>query len=93
MFRQLRRLTPATVAILVSALGFMCHHVIVLNVFFKEAPALVWLLSAAVALGGVFWAWLYERTGSLLGPWLSHLLVDAGIFWIGYDLLRETIIR
>jgi membrane protease YdiL (CAAX protease family) len=93
VFRQMRRLTPASVAIVVSALGFMSHHVIVLNVFFKEAPALVWLLSSAVALGGVFWAWLYERTGSLLGPWLSHLLIDAGIFWIGYDLLRETIVR
>jgi membrane protease YdiL (CAAX protease family) len=81
------------VAIVVSAIGFMSHHVIVLNAFFNEAPLLVGLLSAAVAAGGVFWAWLYERTGSLFGPWLSHLLIDAGIFWIGYDLLRATFIR
>ena len=67
----------------------MGHHVIVLREFFEEAPWLAWLLSSAVAIGGVFWAWLYERTGSLFGPWLSHLLIDAGIFWIGYDLVRR----
>jgi membrane protease YdiL (CAAX protease family) len=93
VFRQLRSVTAAAVAIVVSAIGFMSHHVIVLNAFFNEAPLLVGLLSAAVAAGGVFWAWLYERTGSLFGPWLSHLLIDAGIFWIGYDLLRATFIR
>ncbi|MCI0332842.1 MAG: CPBP family intramembrane metalloprotease [Planctomycetes bacterium] len=93
VFRQLRQLVPLWPAIVVSALGFMGHHVIVLNEFFKEAPWLAWLLSSAVAMGGMFWAWLYERTGSLFGPWLSHLLIDAGVFWVGYDLLRESIAR
>jgi membrane protease YdiL (CAAX protease family) len=92
VFRQLRRLVPAWPAIVISALGFMGHHVVVLNEFFKDTPWLVWLLSSAVAVGGLFWAWLYERTNSLFGPWLSHLLLDAGIFWIGYDLLRENIV-
>jgi membrane protease YdiL (CAAX protease family) len=93
VFRQLRRLVPLWPAIIVSALGFMGHHVILLNTFFNDAPWLAWLLSSAVAMGGVFWAWLYERTGSLFGPWLSHMLIDAGIFWVGYDLIRETIAR
>ncbi len=93
VFRQLRQLVPLWPAIVVSALGFTGHHVIVLNEFFKEAPWLAWLLSSAVALGGMFWAWLYERTGSLFAPWLSHLLIDAGVFWVGYDLLRESIAR
>lgn len=93
VFQQLRHLIPLWPAIVVSALGFMGHHVIVLNEFFRDAPWLAWLLSSAVAIGGAFWAWLYARTGSILGPWLSHLLIDAGIFWIGYELLRETIVR
>jgi uncharacterized protein len=92
VFRQLRRIVPAWPAIVISALGFMGHHVVVLNEFFREAPWLVWLLSSAVAVGGLFWAWLYERTNSLFVPWLSHLLMDAGIFWIGYDLLRANIV-
>jgi membrane protease YdiL (CAAX protease family) len=91
VFRQLRRLVPLWPAIVVSALGFMGHHVIVLHEFFKEAPGLAWLLSAAVAVGGAFWAWLFERSQSIFGPWLSHLLIDAGIFRIGYDLIRHTI--
>jgi membrane protease YdiL (CAAX protease family) len=88
VFRQLRALVPLWPAILISALGFMAHHVVVLGEFFQETPWLAWLFASAVAVGGMFWAWLYERSGSLFGPWLSHLLIDAGIFWIGYDLVR-----
>ena len=47
--------------------------------------------ASAVAIGGAFWAWLYNRTNSLLAPWVSHALIDAGIFWIGYDLVRHMI--
>jgi membrane protease YdiL (CAAX protease family) len=90
VFRQLRELVPLWSAVVVSALAFMGHHVIVLSEFFKEAPWLAWLLSSAVAVGGMFWAWLYERTGSIYSTWLSHLLIDAGIFWVGYDLVREA---
>jgi membrane protease YdiL (CAAX protease family) len=39
----------------------------------------------------MFWAWLYDRTGSLLGPWMSHLIIDAGIFWVGYELIGDTL--
>jgi membrane protease YdiL (CAAX protease family) len=91
VFRQLRRLIPLWPAIIVSALGFMSHHVIVLLQIFHDAPWLAWLLSAAVAVGGAFWAGLYERSASIFGPWLSHLLLDAGIFWIGYQLIHEAI--
>jgi membrane protease YdiL (CAAX protease family) len=44
-------------------------------------------MSLCVALGGVFWAWLYHRSGSLLGPWLSHALVDLAVMAIGYAML------
>jgi uncharacterized protein len=90
-FRQLRNLVPLWPAILVSAVAFAGHHVIVLGEFFQEAPWLAWLFASAVAVGGVFWAWLYERTGSLYSVWLSHLLIDAGIFWIGYQLVRGSL--
>ena len=90
VFRQLHKLLPLWTAILISALAFMGHHVIVLSQFFSELPWLAWLLSAAVAIGGVFWAWLYDRCGSLYSAWLSHLLIDAGIFWVGYDLVRDA---
>ena len=46
---------------------------------------------AAVAVGGAFWAWLYQRSGSLAGPWLSHLVADAGIFFVGYQLIGDML--
>jgi membrane protease YdiL (CAAX protease family) len=91
VFGQLRRWTSLGVAIAVSALGFMAHHVLVLGLYFGFNSPATYLFSACIAIGGSAWAWLYHRTGSLVGPWLSHLLVDAAIFAIGYDLVRDIV--
>lgn len=91
VFGQLRRLTTLRAAITVSSLGFMAHHILVLGKFFGFANPATYLLSSCIAVGGAVWAWLYDRSGSLVGPWLSHLLVDAAIFAIGYDLVRSTL--
>lgn len=88
VFSQLKRLASLNTAILVSSLGFMAHHVCVLSVYFGWFMLWSLLLSAAVAVGGTIWAWLYHRTGSLYGVWICHALVDAVIFIIGYDLIR-----
>lgn len=86
VFGQLRRFTGLGVAIAVSSLGFMAHHVLVLAIYFGWLSPVTVLFSLAVAVGGAVWAWLFERTGTLYAPWFGHLLVDAGIFIIGYDL-------
>ena len=91
VFGQLRHATTPAQAIAVSSLGFMAHHVIVLGFYFGWQSPLTYLLSLAVAVGGALWAWLYDRTGSLAGPWLSHMLVDAGIFIVGYDIIRPAL--
>jgi membrane protease YdiL (CAAX protease family) len=91
VFGQLQALTALPTALAFSAIGFMAHHVCVLaQLFGWNSPLRLFLtvfLSASVAMGGVLWALLYRRHGSLYGVWLSHLLVDAGIFIIGYDLV------
>jgi uncharacterized protein len=88
VFGQLRQLLSWVPALLLSSLAFMGHHVIVLYVYL---PGKFWAaalpLSLAIAVGGGVWAWLYQRSGSIWAPWLSHLLIDAGIFVIGWDLL------
>ncbi len=89
VFAQLRQRLSLPWSVTVSSLGFMAHHVILLATFFGWTSPLAYLFSAAVALGGAAWAWIYDRSGSLIGPWLSHMLVDAGIFLIGYDLVRQ----
>ena len=88
VFGQLSGTIPWTLAILVSSAGFMAHHVVLLATFFGWGSPLTYLFSLAVALGGAVWAWLYATSRSLLGPWLSHMLVDVAIFVIGYDLVR-----
>ncbi len=89
VFGWLRRYVPLAWAIALSSVAFMAHHVVILYVYF---PGRFWLLavpfSLGVAVGGAVWAWLYHRTGSLLTPWVSHVLVDAGILLVGYDMLR-----
>ena len=83
--RQWLAFAPAAV---LSSVAFAAHHLFVLDYYL---PGQFW--SAAVpftlgiAVGGMFWAWLYERSGSLLGPWLSHMIVDAAIMAVGYKMV------
>ena len=91
VFGRLRDLSPVPVAILLSSLGFMAHHVILLAVYFGGTWWLAALLSAGVAAGGAVWALLYERSGSLLGPWISHLIVDAGLMAVGFVMVRPLL--
>lgn len=88
VFRRLTRFLSVNVAIFISGLGFMAHHVILLGAFVGWDDPRAYLGSLAVAVGGWFWAWIYQRNGwQLLAPWLSHLLIDAAIFWIGYRMV------
>jgi len=87
VFGQLRHVTKLVPAIIISGLAFMAHHVIVLGHYFGGLTPWTIILSLCIAIGGMLWAWQYEASKSLLGPWLSHLIVDAGIFLIGYDLV------
>ena len=75
-------------SLLVSSVGFAAHHVLVLGTYFGYGSPLTWLFTAGIVVGGAAWAWLYRRSGSLVGPWLSHALVDATIFVIGWDLVQ-----
>lgn len=90
VFGQLRRLVPLWAAVLVSSAGFMAHHVVVLGTYFGWFSVATVFFSLAVAAGGAVWAWIYHRSDSLYGPWLSHVFVDAGIFVIGYHLVGST---
>ena len=90
VFGQLNSRVSLGSALVVSSVGFMAHHVILLTTFFGTSSPLAYLGSLAVAIGGAFWAWLYDTRGSIYGCWFSHMLVDAGIFMIGYDLVKGT---
>lgn len=90
VFRELRQVVPFWPAAIISSIGFTLHHVIVLAVFFGSAAWLVALLTISIAIGGVFWAWLFNRSNSVFDTWPSHLIIDVGIFLgVGYPLVRH----
>ena len=91
VFGQMRRFLPPAAAIALSSLAFGLHHVIVLAFYFGWRSPATMVFSLGVALGGAIWAWIYHRSGSLLGPWLSHAVVDAAIFAVGYQLVRSVL--
>ena len=92
VFGRLRLHVHPSLALVLAGLAFMAHHVVIIWVYF---PGHFWSavlpFSLGVAFGGIVWAWLYERSGSLLGPWLSHLVVDAALMAIGYRLVYQPI--
>ncbi len=86
VFGELRRACRPAWAGLWSSLAFAAHHVVILGTFLGFGSPWTPLLAAAVGAGGAYWAWLYHRSGSLVGPWLGHLMADAAIFAIGFQL-------
>ena len=68
VFGQLKRLTRFWPAVIVSSLGFMAHHVLVVGTYFGYQSPITWLFSLAIAIGGGFWAWLYDRSGLAFRP-------------------------
>src|SRR5262249_12246675 len=94
VFGRMRKFISFRWACLLSSLGFMGHHVIIISVY---VPDYFWIgavpLSLTIAVGGAFWAWLYERTEAIYAGWLSHGIVDVGLFIVGYDMLRDTLFQ
>ena len=91
VFDLWKKFVPVSAAVVLSAIGFMSHHVILLAEYLGWDSIWTYLLSASIAVGGIAWAVLYQRTGRLLSPWISHMIVDAGIFALGYLLVREVL--
>jgi len=90
--RRLRPKLGEVAANALSSLAFMGHHIVIVAVYVSDLRWVA-LLSLSVAVGGSFWAWLYDRTGSLAPVWISHVLLDLGIMLIGYDLLWGSLVE
>jgi uncharacterized protein len=88
VFGKLRSRLPFGAAAVVSSLAFTLHHVLVVGQFLGSFGLLTFLVALVVTVAGLLWSWLYERTGHLAGPWLSHALADAALMWIGYQMWR-----
>lgn len=87
VFNQLQQSMAMWQANLIAGLGFMAHHVVLLGTFFGWDSGFTYLLSLSVAVGGLVWAWLFNRQWGFRSAWLSHAIVDAGIFGLGLLIL------
>jgi len=74
-------------AMLISSLAFMSHHIIILAKFFGYSSIATYLMSLAVAIGGLIWAMLFQQSRSFVPGWISHAIVDAAIFVVGFLLV------
>lgn len=53
-----------------------------------------WLVAMAVGvtmIAGAAWALLRIRGGSIIDCYISHLMADLAIMWIGYDLVLKAL--
>ncbi len=88
VFRKCEALLPpghGGMAVLLSAMFFTVHHVIALRAQFDWLPAI--LASLGVFLGGAVWSWCYLKYRSVWPGYLSHLVVDVTLLWIGWQLI------
>lgn len=90
VFGQLNRRLGFVAALLLSSLGFMAHHVVILGTYFGFAHWMTWFGSFAVSVGGAYWCWSYRRFDTIWAAWISHGLVDAAIFSIGFHIVFRT---
>ena len=70
---------------LIAAVAFGGHHLIITLQFFPAA--LAFFLTACVVVGGLIWSIMYERQGTVVGCWVSHLCVDVMLMIIGFELI------
>lgn len=87
VFRNLEKILSPAGAVLVSSFGFTLHHILLLGNYFGFRHILTWICVLGVFVGGVYWSTLYRRTDSIWGCWISHGLIDAAIFAVGYLVL------
>ena len=85
VFGYLKQIVSTKKAHIFASLAFTAHHLVVLSQYFSFGWTL--FFGFAVAVGGVLWSWMFVRHKSLEGAWISHILVDLGIMWVGYQLI------
>jgi membrane protease YdiL (CAAX protease family) len=85
VFGTLCRLVSAGTAAILSGLAFASHHVVVVSQYFSVTWTIV--MGLAIALGGYLWCRMVERQRTLVGAFVSHVVIDLAILWVGYQML------
>lgn len=85
VFRKCEALARGYPAVLLSAALFTTHHVFALA---AQMPWPVTVIgSLGVFVGGAVWSWCYLQYRSLWPGYISHVVADVAVLWIGWRLL------
>ena len=79
-------LFPEAIAIILAALFFTTHHSIALYGY-THSWSIVLLGSSGVFIAGIVWAGVYDHYQSIVPGYISHILADLAIAFVGYQLL------
>ena len=85
VFSKWKVLVGVWPAILLSALFFTVHHVVILWDF--GSLSLVFLGSSGLFVGGVIWGCLYNKYNSIWPGWICHVAADTMIMWIVWRII------
>ena len=61
---------------------FALHHFVALIA--QTTPTVAMIGTAGVFIGGCAWSWCYLRFRSIWPGWVSHIIVDAAVFGVGW---------
>jgi len=85
VFSKCKKIMSTKMAIFTTAVAFTIHHIFAMQLYFSWA--VVGIATVGIFIGGVVWAWLYQRYQSIWPGYISHAIVDLTIFTIGYILI------
>ncbi len=73
---------------LVAGALFGIHHIFALGSLF-DWPVVV-LATLGTMLAGATWSWMRLRGYSIWDCYVSHVLADLSVMWVGYDLITRA---
>lgn len=85
IFRKCEALTSRWVAVALAAGIFVIHHAIAVNAYFDWRMTV--LISLGIFIGGAIWSWMYLKYCSIWPAYLSHAIVDIGVFATGWIMI------
>ena len=74
--------------VLVGGVLFGLHHIFALLGLFPWPLALLFM--SGTMLAGAVWTWMRVRGLSIIDCYVSHILADLAIMWIGWDLMQSV---
>lgn len=85
VYRKCQQWLQPPMATLLTAFFFTLHHVFALKAQLNWMMTL--LGSLAVFTGSLLWSWCYIRYRSVWPGYLCHLIVDAALFLVGWQII------